>query len=136
MRLSLLSFAALAACAGPALSDGITGVDWHLVGLEGQEVDWDASLRFEGEGITGKAPCNRYFGRNAGSLPALDLGGIGSTKMACPKLEAESAYFAALRAMQRVELDQEHLYLIGPEGRIMEYARDPAEPCLSCLARQ
>ena len=56
--------------------------------------------------------------------------------MACPNLKAESAFFEALQVMQRAELDQGHLYLIGPEGRIMEFARDPGEPCLSCLARQ
>jgi heat shock protein HslJ len=136
MRLSLLSALALAACVSPALSDDIAGVDWHLVGLEGQEVGWTASLRFEGAGFTGKAPCNRYFGRNGAELPVLDLQGVGSTKMACADMAEESAYFAALRVMERVELDQGHLFLIGPEGRIMEYARDPAEPCLSCLARQ
>jgi heat shock protein HslJ len=136
MRLSLLSFAALAACVSPALSDNIAGIDWHLVGLEGQEVAWTASLRFDGEKVTGKAPCNRFFGTNGAALPEVSFGAMGATKMACPDLAAEDAFFDALSAMQRAELDQGHLYLIGPEGRIMEFARDPAEPCLSCLARQ
>ena len=71
------------------------------------------------------------------SITVLDvIEAIGATKMACPDLAAESAYFEALQAMQRAELDQGHLYLIGPEGRIKEFATDPAEPCLSCLARQ
>ena len=136
MRLSLLSFAALAACVTPALSDGLTGIDWHLVGLEGQDLAWEASLRLDGDRVTGKAPCNRFFGTNASPLPNVRFGAMGATKMACPDLAAETAYFEALQAMQRAELDQGHLYLIGPEGRIMEFARDPAEPCLSCLARQ
>ncbi len=136
MRLSLVSFVALAACVSAAMSDDITGVDWHLVGLDGQAVGWTASLRFDGDRVTGKAPCNRFFGTNAASLPSLSLGAIGATKMACPELAGEDAFFTALSAMQRVELDQGHLYLIGPEGRIIEFAKDPAEPCLSCLARQ
>lgn len=136
MRLSLLCFATLAACVSPALSDEIAGVDWHLVGLEGQEIAWNASLRLDGDKVTGKAPCNRYFGTNAATLPAISFGGMGATRMACPDLAAETVYFEALQAMQRAELDQGHLYLIGPEGRIMEFARDPTEPCLSCLARQ
>lgn len=136
MRLALLSLTALAACITPALSDEIAGIDWHLVGLEGQEVPWEASLRFDGDKVSGKAPCNRYFGTNTVALPALSLGMMGATKMACPDLAAEDAFFAALQAMQRVELDQGHLYLIGPEGRIIEFAKDPVEPCLSCLARQ
>lgn len=136
MRLALLSLTALAACVTAAQSNEIAGIDWHLVGLEGQEVAWDASLRFEGDKVSGKAPCNRYFGTNAAALPALSLGMMGATKMACPDLAAEPLFFEALQAMQRVELDQDHLYLIGPEGRIIEFARDASEPCLSCLARQ
>lgn len=136
MRLSILSFAALAACVGPAMSDGIAGVDWHLVGLEGQEVGWSATLRLEGNSVSGKAPCNSYGGSNSATLPDLGLGSIRSTRMACPDLAAETAFFEALQAMQRTELDQGHLYLIGAEGRIMEFARDAGEPCLSCLARQ
>ena len=133
----LFAALALAACVTPALSeDEIAGVDWHLVGLEGQTVDWVASLRIEGDKLSGKAPCNRWFGTNSAALPAVAIQGIGATKMACPDLAAESAYFEALHAMQRAELDLGHLYLIGPEGRVMEFARDPAEPCLSCLARQ
>ena len=139
MRLPLFLGAALAltACVTPALSnDEIAGVDWHLVGLEGQDLGWEASLRLDGEKLSGKAPCNRWFATNTAALPAVSIQAIGATKMACPVLAAESAYFEALQAMQRAELDQGHLYLIGPEGRVMEFARDPSEPCFSCLARQ
>ncbi len=136
MRRFLLTFAALAACVNPALSDEISGIDWHLVGLEGRDVAWIASLRFEADKVTGKAPCNRFFGTNAAALPAVSFGAVGATRMACPDLDFETAFFAALQAMQRSELDQGHLFLIGPEGRIMEFAKTPDEPCLSCLARQ
>ncbi|KAF0115396.1 MAG: hypothetical protein FD150_1064 [Rhodobacteraceae bacterium] len=136
MRLSLLSFAALAACVTPALSNDITGIDWHLVGLEGQQVAWEASLRLDGDKVTGMAPCNRFFGTNTAALPDVSFGAIGATKMACPDLAAESVFFEAMQAMQRSELDQGHLFLIGPEGRIMEFAETPDAPCLSCLARQ
>jgi heat shock protein HslJ len=70
------------------------------------------------------------------TLPEFSLGPVRATRMACPDLPAETVFFEVLRAMQRAELDQGHLYLTGPEGRVMEFARDPAEPCLSCLARQ
>jgi heat shock protein HslJ len=136
MRLPLLSVAALAACVNPALSEDISGIDWHLVGLEGQEVPWEALLRFDDDKVTGKAPCNRFFGTNTATLPDVSISALGATKMACPDLAAEAAFFEALQAMQRAELDQGHLFLIGPEGRIMEFAQTPDEPCLSCLARQ
>ena len=138
MRLApLFAALSLAACVTPATSQAeIEGVDWHLVGLEGQTVAWTASLRFEGDSVSGKAPCNSWGARNGASLPEVGIAAIRATRMACPDLKAESAFFEALQAMQRAELDQGHLYFIGPEGRIMEFARDPAEPCLSCLARQ
>jgi heat shock protein HslJ len=138
MRLvPLFAALSLAACVTPALSQAeIEGVDWHLVGLEGQTVGWTASLRFDGDGVSGNAPCNSWGAQNGARLPEVSIAALRATRMACPDLKAESAFFEALQAMQRAELDQGHLYLIGPEGRIMEFARDPGEPCLSCLARQ
>lgn len=138
MRLvPLFAALSLAACVTPAMSnDDITGVDWHLVGLEGQTVGWTASLKFDGDAVSGKAPCNSWGAQNAAALPAVSIAAIRATRMACPDLKAESVFFQALQAMQRAEVDQGHLYLIGPEGRVMEFAKDPAEPCLSCLARQ
>jgi heat shock protein HslJ len=135
--LPLLSALSLAACVTPALSgDEISGVDWHLVGLEGLPVTFSAVMTFDGDQVGGKAPCNSWGGKNQTVLPAIRLGPIRVTRMACPDLAAEAAFFEALQAMQRAELDQGHLYLTGPEGRLMEFARDPAQPCLSCLARQ
>jgi heat shock protein HslJ len=138
MRLfPVLAALSLAACVTPAQSrDEIAGVDWHLVGLEGQATGWTASLRFEGDAVAGKAPCNSWGARNGATLPEVSFAAIRATRMACPDLQAETAFFDALQAMQRAELDQGHLYLIGPEGRIMEFAPAPGEPCLSCLARQ
>jgi heat shock protein HslJ len=135
--LPLVAALAMAACVTPAMSAGeIEGVDWHLVGLDGQEVDWNASLRLEGGTVSGKAPCNSYGGSNSATLPKVGFGAIRATRMACPDLAGETAFFEALQAMQRAELDQGHLFLIGPESRIMEFARTAGEPCLSCLARQ
>ena len=82
MRLPLFLCAALSltACVTPALSDEeIAGVDWHLVGIEGQKVDWTASLRFDGDKVSGKAPCNRWFGTNAATFPDVAIAAIGAT---------------------------------------------------------
>ncbi len=127
----------LAACVPPTQNTAdVAGIEWFLVGLEGQDIGWRASLRLEGDKASGQAPCNRWFASNTAALPGIDLSGIGATRMACPDLAAESAYFEALQAVQRTELDQGHLFLIGMEGRIMEFARTSDQPCLSCLARQ
>jgi heat shock protein HslJ len=139
MRFYALFFAALTltACVTAAESEPeVAGIDWHLLGLEGQEVAWDSSIRFDGDKVGGKAPCNRWFASNEAAFPDLAISRIGATRMACPDLDKEQAFFDTLQAMQRAELDQGHLYLIGPEGRLMEFARDRDQPCLSCLARQ
>lgn len=53
--------------------------------------------------------------------------------MACDQMAAEDAYFRALQAVTKAEVDQEHLFLIGAEGRVLEFARDPADTkCLTC----
>ncbi len=129
---------ALAACVAPAQSSSIAG-EWHLIGLEGQAPPAPLSISFAEDGkLAGQAPCNRYFGSYSGDLPALTMSALGATKMACPDLAAETVYFEALQAVQSAEISEGHLYLIGFEGRLMEFTRDPATDgtCLSCLARQ
>ena len=111
---SLLAALALAACVTPALSeDEIAGVDWHLVGLEGQTVDWAASLRIDGDKLSGQAPCNRWFATNAAALPAVSIQAIGATKMACPDIGKEAAYFIALQAVDTMEKTAGFLRLTG-----------------------
>lgn len=128
----------LAACVTPALTeDAIDRGEWALVGIGGQDVDWGVTLAFAGDGFSGQAPCNRYFGQTGAALPALAIDSIGATRMACPDLDREQAWFETLKSVQRAEMDQGHLFLIGPEGLVVEFVRDPAkDPCLSCLAAQ
>jgi heat shock protein HslJ len=122
----------LAACV-PAMATEIGG-EWHLVGLEGQRAPAPLSINFTTDGkVSGKAPCNRYFGSYSGELPALTLSALGSTRMACDALDVESVYFEALGAVQSAEFAEDRLFLIGPEGRVMEFSRDADEAvCLSC----
>ena len=122
----------LAACA-PVMATEIGG-EWHLVGLEGQRAPAPLSITFTTDGkVSGQAPCNRYFGSYSGTLPTLTLSALGSTRMACDALDVESVYFEALGAIQRAEFAENRLFLIGPEGRIMEFSRAEDEvTCLSC----
>ena len=46
---------------------------------------------------------------------------------------AALAYLQALQAMTRAEAAGEHLFLTGPEGRVLEFARDPGDNlCFTC----
>lgn len=124
---------ALAAACSPALATGIGG-EWHLVGIEGNRAPAAATIVFATDGkVSGKAPCNRYFGSYSGELPEIALSPLGSTRMACDQLETEAAYFEALQAVTKAEVADEHLFLIGPEGKVLEFARDPEDDtCITC----
>jgi heat shock protein HslJ len=133
-----LALVATSACVGPAASGGIDGT-WHLIGVDFQPALAPLTITFDTDGgFSGKAPCNQFFGKVSGSFPAITLGNIGATKMACPDLAVESLYFEALSAMQSAEISEGHLFLSGFEGRVIEFTRDPEGDgtCLSCLAAQ
>lgn len=141
LTLPIAAATLLAACVTPAVSqDSRVGTgEWHLIAVGGEAVDWTASIAFAADGtVSGQAPCNRWFGTNAVPLPGVQIDGIGATKMACPDLAAEAAWFETLGQVRQAEVDQGHLFLIGREGLVVEFVADPAagEPCLSCLARQ
>ena len=61
--------------------------------------------------ITGQAPCNRYFADQSAPYPWFSAGPIGSTRMACPDLAAESEFFATLESMTLAEVVGDTLIL-------------------------
>ncbi|MEZ5796287.1 MAG: META domain-containing protein [Paracoccaceae bacterium] len=127
-------FALLLLAASPAAATEIGG-GWQLVGVEGQPAPAPLTLTFTAEGsFSGKAPCNRFYGRIGGELPALTLGQIAATRMACPDLAVESAYLQALEATVRAEVTQDHLFLFGAKGGVLEFVREGAEPLASAAA--
>lgn len=132
--LTLATLLAATACVAPGQAEPLTGTEWHLVGIEGQRAPAPLTLIFAEDGkVAGQAPCNRWFAKNGATLPALSLAGIGATEMACPDLAAEQIYFEALAAMQRVEQAETHLFLIGAEGRVLEFSAKPGDDlCYSC----
>lgn len=138
---ALVAMTATAACAldpdrAPDPDPG--GIDWHLLAVDGQVIDYIASLRIEADGtLGGQAPCNRWSSQNTADWPDLALGGIRATRMACDRLADEQAFFAALARMTRLEMDGERtLILIGPEGRRLEFVRDRTDDgqtvCKTC----
>jgi heat shock protein HslJ len=125
MRL-LSALALLAMTAATANAQTPPVKEWQLLAIDGQVVDFPATLTIGAEGeIAGKAPCNRYHGRNLVDLPELNLGPLMATRMACDRLAEEQAYFDTLSQMTRVDQpDARTLILTGPDGRSMEFADD------------
>lgn len=134
MRLSALSLLSSLAMTGAVLAQGLTGIDWQLLAINGKVVDIPATLRVEVSGaLVGLAPCNSFGARNLARLPDLDLQGIRSTKRACPRLDDENRFLRALGRMTRAKLDGErNLILSGPDGRSLEFVIDRMSSLTVC----
>jgi heat shock protein HslJ len=130
----LLAPLLLALTMTPAAAETLTGRDWQLLAIDGAIFDAAATLRIEEDGgLSGQAPCNRWFARNQSALPALDLAGIGATRMACDQLAEEQVFFDALAAMTALAMDGGGtLILTGADGRSMEFVHDRMHSLTTC----
>ncbi len=124
----------------PGFAATVEGVDWHLRAIDGVVVDAavQATLMFGADGsVSGKAPCNRFGTANTAALPEVKLGPIAATRMACDRLAEEQTFFDALARVDRMVAEgQDTLILTGPDGRSLEFVRDPTlDPaaCVTCL---
>lgn len=120
--------------AGAAMADEtITTGEWLLIAQDGVRTSYEASFAIDAEGkVTGKAPCNRYFGQNQATLPALSLGALGATRMFCDRQADEDSYMRSLSAVTASEIRGETLVLTGPDDASLEFARDPGSKSLIC----
>jgi heat shock protein HslJ len=127
----------LSACAG--LMSGTSSLQGEWVLTSGSDADGSfiepvqpVTLTFEGDAVNGQAPCNPYSGtvaRGPGASDAgpLAFGGLSRTEMGCAEQEQnvlESRYFAALEAVDRVQVsdDGETLELTG-DGIFVRFER-------------
>lgn len=114
---------------GAALAQSVSSdyqaIEWKLVAIDGVPFTAEAKIDLNTPGkITGQAPCNRFFGDYAGTLPDFRPGPLGATRMACDDLNAETAFLAALATMTRAEVvGPVTLLLTGPKGGSMEFVR-------------
>lgn len=96
----------------------VTG-DYQLIGIEGSKITGTATIRLEPDGaISGKGPCNRFFGPNRAELPALLYENLGMTRMACLTDTGETEFMAALAAVRHAKFVGEELVMSGPEVTI------------------
>ncbi|MEM1363884.1 MAG: META domain-containing protein [Pseudomonadota bacterium] len=99
---------------------------WVLTSLNGSSPDVEVTLTLGSDGtVSGNSGCNRYTGRNNAELPQLALGPMASTRMACPELELEATFLAALmKATEAIEKDGQ-LVITGDESTQLVFV--PAE---------
>lgn len=101
-----------------AAAPNLVGTAWRLEDLAGAGVvsGAEATLEFPEAGrVAGRGSCNRFFGAVTITGTAIRFGELGSTQMACaePVGAQEAKYFAALRGVERFELDGTTLRLFG-----------------------
>lgn len=95
---------------------------WTLKQLNGTPFAARAKLTFPTtDEIAGVGPCNRYFGAMNTAYPQFSAGPIGSTRMACPDMAAETAFLAALEVATQAEATSDTLTLTGPNGLTMVF---------------
>ena len=98
MKYLWVAVLALAACVE---EDKALGPDWMLSLVDGQAVDYTATLSLAEPGrVTGQAPCNRYFADVTRNGASFKLGLIGATRMACLQIKGEAEFFQTLQAME------------------------------------
>jgi heat shock protein HslJ len=104
---------AATAAVTPGSTFKLSGTDWKLEDLGVVAADHGtATLSFPESGkIAGNGSCNRFFGSAEINGDAIKLGGMGSTRMACPEpvMTQESKYLEALQAAERFEWKDPYL---------------------------
>ena len=118
----------------------LAGTEWVLnrldvnEPLEGQP---EITLVFDGDRISGKSACNRYFAeaKEGGELPGdLHISDIGGTRMACPEevMNLENRYLEALGSVTRYSFMAGKLVLTwrknGASGALLFIPRQPQRP--------
>lgn len=118
----------------------LIGTEWHLVKLmetDATFAEGKFDIRFiEGEtpskgNIQGVGSCNHIIGGEftVGDKGSLTVGQLGATRMACPELDLEIKFFAALRSTTHYEIDGDVLMLLS-DGKLqatLQATEQPAE---------
>lgn len=97
----------------------LAGTAWQLVQLDGRAVAaaedrYTVTLLASDKQLTGTGACNRLFGPyEEGEKRALKIGPLAATRMACPDLETERAFIAALEATTHYDMDGPMLLLLA-----------------------
>ncbi|SFR31890.1 META domain-containing protein [Litoreibacter janthinus] len=122
-HLALIALVLLAACKDETISGyAADGAIYSLRTINGVAFEARATLSFPEEGkIAGQAPCNRYSGAQVAPYPWFDVERVISTRMACPDLKAESAFFRSLESMTLSETAGTTLILSNDRGDEMVF---------------
>jgi heat shock protein HslJ len=77
------------------------------------------TLRSDSGSVAGSGGCNRLFGTYALTGNGLRFSGLGSTKMACPDMEIETAFTQALERVDTWRIAGAELQLHDAQGVVL-----------------
>jgi|GEM_PF-2025577 len=72
--------------------------------------------------VSGKAGCNRYFGRVIFDNGRLSISGVGSTQMACADMQIESLYLKHLSVVNRYQFNSGLLQLYKDQELLLQFS--------------
>jgi heat shock protein HslJ len=111
--------------AQPADPSPLAGTRWQLVEMNGA-VEPFVTLAFDDQGrVSGSGGCNRYGGGYSIDGETIRFTDLFSTMMACPHLQVEQAFFAALGSASTFELGDDSLIIRYGAGDALVFAPAP-----------
>ena len=112
----------------PTAEPVITDRQWSLRELDGQPLDTAALtnpptllLTSSGTQVSGFAGCNRLAGTYKLGSGTLEFGPLVLTRMACPSMELEARYTAALGRVRQYRLERDRLVLLADGGTLAQF---------------
>jgi len=110
----------------PAVGGGIpvTAVSWRPVRIGDEAVPEDSGLfiQFDVDGsIKGHGGCNRFFGTLQQTDSGIEVGPLGSTRMACPEpvMNRETAFLDAVQKTTGFQTGENSMSLVDEDGGVL-----------------
>ena len=116
-----------------ACSENLSETQWVLTDIAGESVplSGNAYLRFHENGngsVEGSGGCNRFSGQYKVEGEKLHVGPLISTRMACPDMREERAFFDALQSADAYRLQTGELVLLRGGKPLLRFkAKQSAE---------
>lgn len=116
MRLSY-AILALAIMSTPSFASEFPYGDWAVVEVSSSPATIEQTMTFLEDGsVSGEGGCNSFGGMYEAKGHALALMNVFSTQMACPDLDAEGAFFAAMTSVAAWAAEDGSLLLLDAAG--------------------
>jgi len=132
-RIKALFFLLLPVVLLSACRNDLSDSQWVLTDIVGKTVPLSgkAYMRFhqnEKTFVDGSGGCNRFSGNFTVVGSALRVGPLISTRMACPDMREERAFFNALQSVDAYRLEQGELLLLRDGAPLLRFeAKVPSE---------